>query len=90
MQPGVKESPPRGPRNHGPPKKRQALASKKQALEAVRVPALGAGIPAQERVVRGHLAAPCSRDSADCTQVLQQVPEAGDSMSLSAGHTLRG
>ena len=44
------------------------------------VPALRAGVPAHKRVVCQHLAAPRSRQRADCAQVLEQVPEAGNSM----------
>ena len=49
---------------------------------------MGAGIPAQERVVGGRLSTPSLRQSANGAQVLEQVPEAGNSMPLGGGYEL--
>ena len=45
-------------------------------------------IPADEWVLRWQLQAPCRRRSADGAQVLQQIPETGDSVPLGGRHQL--
>ena len=59
-------------------------------------PALGAGLPPQERVVGGHLPAPTGGGGTNRAKILKQIPEAGHGMAagccrqLWAGSRRRG
>ena len=59
-------------------------------------PALSAGLPPQERVVRGHLPAPTGGGGTNRAKILKQIPEAGHGMAagcccqLWAGSRRRG